>query len=609
MKNQKIWDWYHKNDNTIQAILAFACEFIPGGNIAKNTLDLLLARFDDKEENEDLESFIEETEPTLRELINAIEKLNKNHQNLPIESIKSLLEENLKEEFHDALVQLNQTITQSFCQHNPQNSQIINGRYKLIKSIGKGGQGEVYLAWHLEANHQVAIKLLPRDLSDDENAILELQTEYGLLVDKLRHSHIVAYTDLGKDKQSQCYFLVMDYIEGKSLRYLLLQHRHTPFSLKEAVELLYPIAKALDFAHANGVVHCDIKPENILIRDKDKQVFLTDFGLASKIRNTTTQKQTNNLIAETDQKQVNNLRGTLPYMAPEQYCGKNLIAETDTWALGIILYELLAGYHPYQGHSFEHYSQLICSQKVEEIDNLSPKVWKIIKKMLIKDKRKRPFVLVPLFKKLRKLAKPKLKRVILSLFLIFCIGTGGYLISFQKPSDKELYINSVNNEIEEQPKEESDPNKQNQLGLYYIDRDNIKAVYWFRTAAEQGNADGQSNLGIMYKTGKGVPQDYKKSVKWLHKAAEQGLASGQANLGYMYLNGEGALQDYKKAIYWFRKAKQQGSAQGQTNLGYMYENGKGVPKDKKRALYYYKKAAIQGNSYAKSALKRLLRNF
>ena len=123
-----------------------------------------------------------------------------------------------------------------------------------------------------------------------------------------------------------------------------------------------------------------------------------------------------------------------------------------------------------------------------------------------------------------------------------------------------------------------------------------------RILAEQGDAEAQCNLGIMYYNGEGVPQDYKDAVKWCRKAAEQGLAEAQSNLGTMYANGEGVPQDYKEAVKWFRKAAEQGYAGAQYNLGNMYVNGDGVPQNYKKAYAWLNLAALQG--YAKAVNRR-----
>ena len=99
------------------------------------------------------------------------------------------------------------------------------------------------------------------------------------------------------------------------------------------------------------------------------------------------------------------------------------------------------------------------------------------------------------------------------------------------------------------------------------------------TQAQQGNADAQFNLGLMYDNGRGVPQNYKEAAKWYRLAAEQGLAAAQLNLGVMSGQGQGVPQDYKEAVKWYRLAAEQGDALAQANLGLMYNNGQGGPQD------------------------------
>ena len=112
----------------------------------------------------------------------------------------------------------------------------------------------------------------------------------------------------------------------------------------------------------------------------------------------------------------------------------------------------------------------------------------------------------------------------------------------------------------------------------------------WKPLAEQGNADAQYNLGVMYDTGTGVLKDDKEAVKWYLKAAEQGMADAQGNLGVMYDTGKGVLKDYKEAVKWYLKAAVQGYALAQYNLGVMYKNGEGVLKDSIKAKYWIKKA-------------------
>ena len=124
--------------------------------------------------------------------------------------------------------------------------------------------------------------------------------------------------------------------------------------------------------------------------------------------------------------------------------------------------------------------------------------------------------------------------------------------------------------------------------------DYAAALIELRPLAEQGDADAQTNLAIMFENGLGVAQDYTEAVKWYQRAAEQGHVGAQNNLGVMYGNGRGVAQDHAEAVKWYQRAAEQGVAQPQDNLGVMYENGRGVPQDFVRAHMWFNLAAAQG---------------
>ena len=149
--------------------------------------------------------------------------------------------------------------------------------------------------------------------------------------------------------------------------------------------------------------------------------------------------------------------------------------------------------------------------------------------------------------------------------------------------------------------EQGDAEAQFNLGVMYRDREGVpqdeaEAVRWFRLAAEQGLAVGQSNLGLMYAEGRGVPQDDAEAARWSRLAAEQGHASAQFNLGLMYATGRGVPQDDAEAVRWSRLAAEQGHASAQFNLGLMYATSRGVPQDDAEAVRWYRLAADQGNA-------------
>jgi len=165
--------------------------------------------------------------------------------------------------------------------------------------------------------------------------------------------------------------------------------------------------------------------------------------------------------------------------------------------------------------------------------------------------------------------------------------------------------------------EQGNPDGEVDLGMMYYIRalhhhpgaaegvahDYAEALNWLRKAAEQGNGDGEVALGYIYESGEGVAQDYVEALKWRRKAAEQGNAYGEVLLGSMYARGEGVAKDYSEALNWYRKAAEQGNAYGEFDLGGMYERGEGgVAKDYAEALIWYLKAAEQANADGEVAL-------
>ena len=137
---------------------------------------------------------------------------------------------------------------------------------------------------------------------------------------------------------------------------------------------------------------------------------------------------------------------------------------------------------------------------------------------------------------------------------------------------------------------------------YHRSKNYTEAAKWYRKAAEQGNADAQCNLGVLYEDGKGVTQNYSEAAKWYRMAANQGLADAQYFLSYLYEEGLGVTQSYSEAAKWSRKAADQGDADAQNDLGFMYEYGQGVTQSYSEAAKWYRKAADQGNANAQCNL-------
>jgi serine/threonine protein kinase len=210
---------------------------------------------------------------------------------------------------------------------------VIQGRYKLIDERGRGSFAIVYIARALEDNRIYAVKVMHLELASDGEMIARFQREANILLN-LNDSHIVRFFDYGNDNNMN--FIVMDYIDGQSLKYYMINQG--PFEPLRALHYARQIAEGLDAAYKQGVVHRDIKPQNILINSKD-MVKITDFGLA-RGRDTVTLTQSNVFM------------GTAYYISPEQAeSGRSADTRSDLYSVATVLFEMLTGKPPYEGET------------------------------------------------------------------------------------------------------------------------------------------------------------------------------------------------------------------------------------------------------------------
>jgi tRNA A-37 threonylcarbamoyl transferase component Bud32 len=198
--------------------------------------------------------------------------------------------------------------------------------YKILRELGQGGMGAVYEAKDTRLGRRVAVKCLLRDAVQDRTSV-ERFTREAQTASALNHPSIVTIHDIVEtDKQS---YIVMELIKGRTLRRWIADER----PLEESVGIVLQVAEALSVAHGAGIVHRDLKPENIMIRE-DGYAKILDFGLAK-------------LASQTKLTREGMTVGTVAYMSPEQARGEDIDDRTDVWALGVILYELLAGRPPF----------------------------------------------------------------------------------------------------------------------------------------------------------------------------------------------------------------------------------------------------------------------
>lgn len=211
-------------------------------------------------------------------------------------------------------------------------SKLLANRYKIIRKIGEGGMGMVYLAEDMElGNTKVAIKFIPPMLAGNARAVKNLKKEAQTAM-QLSHPNIVRLHDLHTDGHQN--FLVMEYIEGKTLEEALAEKENDKLSLEELLPIAEQIAAGLDYAHSKNVLHRDLKPSNIMT-GKSGTVKLLDFGIAREMKDSFTRV--------TGQE----TSGTLPYMSPEQLMGENPSPSMDIYSFGAVLYECLSGHPPF----------------------------------------------------------------------------------------------------------------------------------------------------------------------------------------------------------------------------------------------------------------------
>ena len=217
------------------------------------------------------------------------------------------------------------------------------GPYTIRSPLGKGGMGEVYLASDTRLGRDVAIKVLPENLSTDESAMKRFQGEAKALA-TLSHPNIVSIFDVGTEKGIS--YVVMELLEGRTLRAYLSNSR---LPWEKSVEIAIKIAEGLAAAQSKGVVHRDLKPENIWITSDDR-VKILDFGLA-RLRPAALEHEATEALTDSVLTQPGVIRGTIPYMSPEQVRGQSLDPRTDIFSLGCVLYEMITGNRAFSGQT------------------------------------------------------------------------------------------------------------------------------------------------------------------------------------------------------------------------------------------------------------------
>lgn len=247
----------------------------------------------------------------------------------------------------------------------------INNRYQVIKTLGEGGMANVYLAYDTILDRKVAVKVLRGDLANDEKFVRRFQRE-ALAASSLSHPNIVEMYDVGEDNGQ--YFIVMEYVEGKTLKQML--KKRGSLTITEVIDIMSQLTDGMAHAHDSFIIHRDIKPQNIMILENGL-IKITDFGIAMAL-NSTQLTQTNSVM------------GSVHYLPPEQANGKGSTIKSDIYSMGILMYELLTGGVPYKGDNAVEIALKHLKEPLPSIRKKMPELPQSIENIILKSTAKNP---------------------------------------------------------------------------------------------------------------------------------------------------------------------------------------------------------------------------
>ena len=254
------------------------------------------------------------------------------------------------------------------------------GPYEVRALLGAGGMGEVYLAWDPRLGREVAIKVLPAAAASDADRLRRFEQEASA-AGALNHSNVLAVYDVGSHKGAP--YIVSERLEGDTLRARLSAGDLTP---RKAIEHAVQIARGLAAAHGRGIVHRDLKPENVFVC-ADEVVKILDFGIA-KLRGSETGGGEDETVSPVTQPGM--IVGTAAYMSPEQVRGLAVDARSDIFALGVVLYEMLAGRRPFSGETVAELQTAVLREEPEALPALDRGVTAAVDRVVRRCLEKRP---------------------------------------------------------------------------------------------------------------------------------------------------------------------------------------------------------------------------
>ena len=257
------------------------------------------------------------------------------------------------------------------------------GHYEILSTLGKGGMGEVYLAQDTKLSRKIALKVLPGAFTQDQERLRRFEQE-ARATSALNHPNILTIFEIGEADGR--HYIATEFIEGETLGQRIAVG--PPLKLRETLDIAEQITSALSAAHGAGIVHRDVKPENIMIR-RDGIVKVLDFGLAKLAQIQSIRSGPDDSTRALVKTGTGVVMGTVAYMSPEQARGLSLDARTDIWSLGVVIYQMLTGSAPFSGATSSDTLVSILEREPRSLNSFSPEIpeeleW-IVTKALTKD--------------------------------------------------------------------------------------------------------------------------------------------------------------------------------------------------------------------------------
>lgn len=251
-----------------------------------------------------------------------------------------------------------------------ENGKLLNNRYKLLTRAGAGGMAAVYKAQDLMLGRLVAVKLLHENLTGDDEFLTRFREEARAAA-RLAHPNIVTVHDIGQDEHRQ--FIIMEYIEGQTLKQIIRSQASlgTPMPIKRALDLTIQICSGIGYAHRAGLIHCDVKPQNVLVT-RDQRVKVADFGIARAMSQASQQVESDTIW------------GTPQYFSPEQAAGQPATPASDVYSIGVILFEMLTGHLPFEAESHTALALKHIQEPPPPISHFNPAVPEQIERIVAK---------------------------------------------------------------------------------------------------------------------------------------------------------------------------------------------------------------------------------